>query len=183
MGSAFSVLTGGSLSHPEGKVQCRAVQKMRKSDWVNMRKASGYDMAPDVFDQFAEAVFQKDVHCLHTQHGGGVLEQDAGAVGLQDGVEIMMETRAEGLPRIGCGGFDGGYLGADLSHDSTQHRFEQARLVAEPVVKRAARHSRIRGERIERGRRKARCGKGRLRHRDQAVGSVLCGGRACSGFI
>ena len=63
---AFSVLAGGSISHPEGKVQCRAVQKMRKRDWVDMRDASGHDMAPDVLDQFAKAVFQKDVHRLHT---------------------------------------------------------------------------------------------------------------------
>jgi len=155
---------------------------MRKRDWVDMCEASGLDMAPDVLDQFAKTVFQKDVHRLHTQHGGGVLEQDAGAVGAQDGVEIVVETPAEGLPWIGCGGFDAGHLGADLCHDAAQHRFEQAGLVAEPVVQRAARHPRLCGERIERGGRKARFGKGRLRRRNQAVGSVLCGGRACSEF-
>lgn len=94
------------------------------------------------------------------------MEQDAGAVGAQDGVEIVVEAPAEGLPRIRCGGFDGSHLGADFSHDAAQHRFKQACLVAEPVMQRAARHPRLCGERIERGGRKARFGKGRLRRRN-----------------
>ncbi len=124
-------------------------------------------------DDVGKARVEQDVPGPGAKGRGRLEEEEAQPVGLEDRVEILVETGPPSRPGGECRVPRRVDLGPDLVVHLAQHGLEQPGLVAEVMVQRAARQPGLGRDRVKRDLGKAPRREGRPRDGQQAVRRVL----------